>query len=67
MSAKSGDPGMKSEPNHCRTRHERKMARNAAFARIDAQGEQCEREHPVLSGKVKVIDYIPPPGRYFPA
>lgn len=47
-----------------RTRHERKMARNAAFARQAANREAWERMHPVLSGKVKITDYGPPPGRY---
>ena len=28
---------------------------------------QYEKEHPVLSGAVKIEDYRPPPGRYVPA
>jgi hypothetical protein len=43
-----------------RSRHERKMARNEAFARQAAIREQWERAHPILSGKVKIVDYVPP-------
>lgn len=43
-----------------RSRHERKMARNEAFARQAAIREEWERRHPILSGKVKIVDYVPP-------
>ena len=39
-----------------RTRQERKQAR-AVF----------ERQHPVLSGIVRVVNYVPPQGTYTPA
>jgi hypothetical protein len=36
------------------------MARNEAFARQAAAREQWERLHPILSGKIKIVDYVPP-------
>jgi hypothetical protein len=45
-----------------RTRAERKAARRAEWAKTEAQREQYRREHPVLSGAVPVVDYVPPCG-----
>jgi hypothetical protein len=46
------------------TRHERKEAtRKALSEQLDAQ-QRFEREHPVKSGKVRVVDYVEPFWRY---
>ena len=47
-----------------RTRAERKAARRAEWAKTEAQREQFKREHPVLSGAVKVVDYVEPRAVY---
>jgi hypothetical protein len=49
-----------------RTRHERKIAQRAKWDAERANRERFEREHPVLSGAVKVVDYVPPRGSYTP-
>lgn len=39
----------------------------AKWAMTAAERERFKREHPVLSGAVKVVDYVPPRGSYTPA
>lgn len=53
-------------PQSKRTRHERKVARNAMLASVATERAQFERLHPVLSGRVPVVDYKPPYGVYQP-
>ena len=50
-----------------RTRHERKLARNALFWQraaeiaVKAEAEKAYRlAHPILSGAVQMVDYVPP-------
>ena len=60
------------------TRHDRKLARNARFEnavlldeqiRADAarRKREFERLHPIKSGAVPLVEYVPPRGRYIPA
>lgn len=53
------------------TRAERKAKQRAIWAKqaeIDAmkrqQAEQFRRDHPILSGAVPLVDYVPPRGEY---
>lgn len=57
-----------------RTRAQRKAAQRALWAEQAAQQERTkqqrreyERQHPVLSGAVRVVGYTPPAGNYTPA
>jgi len=45
-----------------RSRHERKLAQRARWA---AQ-EEWRRQHPIISGAIKIVDYVPPYGTYTP-
>lgn len=54
------------------TRAERKKARNEMFARMEIikrqradQQTKFEKEHPILSGKIPITDYVAPRGNYF--
>lgn len=50
-----------------RTRHERKLAQRVRFAELEnlklmkqERLNRYQKEHPILSGAVKIVDYIPP-------
>lgn len=43
-----------------RTRAERKAARRAEWARQEQQAADYRRRHPILSGAIKIVDYVPP-------
>lgn len=54
-----------------RTRAERKAEHRKRWAELDRieqlkreSAERYRREHPVLSGAVPVVDYVPPAGHY---
>ena len=49
------------------TRHEHKVARKQQWERTTAERALFERQHPVLSGAVKIVTYTPPKGSYTPA
>jgi hypothetical protein len=43
-----------------RTRAERKAARRAEWAIQEQQAADYRKRHPILSGAVKIVDYVPP-------
>ena len=46
------------------TRHDRKEAQRLRWSHDQEEHERYCREHPVLSGKVKIVDYVEPKWRY---
>ena len=43
-----------------RTRAERKAARRAEWKRQEDAAADYRKRHPILSGAVKIVDYVPP-------
>lgn len=43
-----------------RTRAERKAARRAEWKRQEEAAAAYRKAHPILSGAIKIVDYVPP-------